>query len=92
MMLTIPVQHDTTDPRSVVITLLPCLYCDTYEVPEDRDGLLSCPNCGYPLMQDMPLIEEWETLIADQDEPLDEAGWTHLLQLVDTTCGEEAAD
>ena len=98
-MLKIPVQTEATDPRSVVVTLVPCPYCGTYEQPEDRDGVISCVNCGYPLGQDVLLLEEWETLITDQAEPtlcaghdIDEASWTHLLQQVDATAGLEADD
>ena len=90
-MRNIPVQHDVSDPRPVAVTLVPCPYCGTHEAPEDRDGLLSCPNCGYPLLPDMPLIEEWETFLTQQDEALDEAGWTRLLQLADAWGGQEAA-
>lgn len=75
----IPVQTDVTAPRSVAVMVAPCPYCGTHEAPEDRDGVSSCPNCGYPLTQVIPLIEEWEMLIVDPSAPLDEAGWAHLL-------------
>ena len=78
-MLNIPVHSEVADPRSVVITVTPCPYCGTHEQPEDRDGVISCPNCGYPLAQEIPLIDEWEVLIADPADPLDEVGWAHLL-------------
>ena len=78
-MLKIPVQTEATDPRSVVVTVVPCPYCGTHEKPEDRDGVISCPNCGYPLTQEVPLIDEWEMLIVHEVEPLTEAGWAHLL-------------
>jgi hypothetical protein len=86
MMLSIPVQQAVTDPRSVAITIEPCPYCGTHETPEDRDGVISCVNCGYPFGQDVLLIEEWETLITDQAEPLDETGWMHLLQQAECLC------
>ncbi len=90
-MLRIPVQSEVTDPRSVVVTVTPCPYCGTHEEPEDRDGVISCPNCGYPLTQEVPLIDEWEMLIAHEVEPLDEAGWAHLLaQLDDALQGRNA--
>jgi len=91
-MLKIPVQTEATDPRSVAVTVAPCPYCGTHEQPEDRDGVISCVNCGYPLGQDVLLMEEWETLITDQADPLDEASWTHLLQQVEATAGREADD
>ena len=82
-MLNIPVQTEETEPRSVAITVAPCPYCGTHEQPEDRDGVISCPNCGYPLTQDALLVEEWEMLIAEQADQLDEAGWVHLLAQMD---------
>lgn len=78
-MLNIPVHLVAADPRSVVATCAPCPYCGTHEEPEDRDGVWSCPNCGYPLTQDALLVEEWEVLIAGHADDLDEAGWAHLL-------------
>ena len=78
-MLNIPVHSEVADPRSVVVTVAPCPYCGTHEQPEDRDGVSSCPNCGYPLTPDALSVEEWEMLIADQSGPLDESGWAHLL-------------
>jgi hypothetical protein len=88
-MLRIPVQSEVTDPRSVVVTVTPCPYCGTHEEPEDRDGVVSCPNCGYPLTQEVPLIDEWEMLIAHEVEPLDEAGWAHLLTQMDAIGSED---
>ena len=89
-MLNIPDQQIVLDETSTVTVQVladrPCPYCGTHETPEDRDGVWSCPNCGYPLTQDVPLIEEWETLISDQAEPLDEAGWAHLLQQAECLC------
>ena len=79
----IPVQIEVTDPRSVAVTIAPCPYCGTHEQPEDRDGVISCPNCGYPLTQEIPLIDEWEVLIADASDPLDETSWAHLLTEID---------
>src|SRR5512136_852020 len=79
MMLNIPVQTEVTEPRTVAVTIVPCPYCGTHEQPEDRDGVISCPNCGYPLTPDALSVEEWEMLIADQSEPLDETSWAHLL-------------
>ncbi len=78
-MLNIPVQTEVTEPRTVAVTIVLCPYCGTHEQPEDRDGVSSCPNCGYPLTQEVPLIDEWEVLIAHEVEPLDEACWAHLL-------------
>lgn len=78
-MLNIPVHSEVTDPRSVVVNIASCPYCGTHEEPEDRDGVLSCPNCGYPFTQEALLVEEWEMLIAEQADQLDEAGWAHLL-------------
>jgi hypothetical protein len=83
MMHNIPVQTDVTAPRSVAVIVAPCPYCGTHEAPEDRDGVISCPNCGYPLTQEIPLIDEWELLIAHELEPLDEACWAHLLTQAD---------
>ena len=88
-MLKIPVQTEVTDPRSVVVTVAPCPYCGTHEQSEDRDGVVSCPNCGYPLTQEIPLIDEWEVLNAHEVEPLDEAGWAHLLTQMDAIGSED---
>jgi hypothetical protein len=90
------VQTEVTEPRSVAVTVAPCPYCDTHEAPEDRDGVISCPNCGYPLTQEIPLIDEWEMLIADASgstpgvsparcagHDMDETGWAHLLTEID---------
>ncbi len=91
----IAVQTEVTEPRSVAVTVAPCPYCGTHEQPEDRDGVSSCPNCGYPLTQEIPLIDEWKVLIAHEVEPLDESGWAHLLAQVEealqgtTTLGSE---
>lgn len=57
-----------------------CPNCETAAVFEDRDGILSCPNCGCP--QEAPhglSFDEWETLPTMQPEQLDEEGWTQLL-------------
>ncbi len=88
-MLNIPVQTEVTEPRSVAVTVAPCPYCGTHEAPEDRDGILSCPNCGYPLTQEIPLIDEWEVLIVDSGDPLDETGWVHLLEQLDALGAED---
>ncbi len=96
-MLNIPVRPAVTEPRTVAIVIVPCPYCDTYEQPEDRDGVSSCPNCGYPQTPDALSVEEWEMLITDQAEPtpgvslalcaghdIDETGWAHLLLQADS--------
>jgi len=39
------------------------------------------------------LVEEWEMLIAEQADQLDEAGWTHLLaQAEDALQGTDALE
>lgn len=85
----IPVQTDVTAPRSVAVIVAPCPYCGTHEAQEDRDGVISCPDCGYPLTQEIPLIDEWELLIAYELEPLDETGWAHLLMQIDALRAED---
>ena len=87
-MINIVVQHQAAATRSVAITIEPCPYCGTHEAPEDRDGLLSCPNCGYPLAQDIPLIDEWSLLLPDRVESLDETGWANLLVEADALVAE----
>ena len=89
-MIQIPVQHSGNTVIPITITIEPCSYCGTHEAPEDRDGLLSCPNCGYPLAQDIPLIDEWATLLPDHAEPLDEASWAALLTEAETLIAEAA--
>jgi hypothetical protein len=71
-MLNIPVT------QLITASIAPCPYCGTHESPEDRDGLLSCPNCGYPLAQDIPLIDDWASVLS-QPAALDEASWAQLL-------------
>ncbi len=78
-MLNIPVHTEITDPQEVAIISAPCPYCGTHEEPEDRDGVWSCPNCGYPYTPELLMVEEWEVLLAEQADQLDEAGWEHLL-------------
>ena len=90
-MLNIPVQTEVTETRTVAVTIVPCPYCDTHEQPEDRDGVISCPNCGYPSTQEIPLLGEWEVLIADASDPLDETGWTDLLTEIDAFGAEDSS-
>ena len=78
-MIHISVQYPTRTANPIAITIEPCPYCGTHEAPEDRDGVWSCPNCGYPLAQNIPLIDEWSTLLSDHAEPLDEVSWAALL-------------
>ena len=87
-MLNISIQHDVAVTRSVAITIEPCPYCGTHEAPEDRDGVLSCPNCGYPLAQDIPLFDEWALLLPDRVESLDESDWAILLAEAETFAAE----
>ena len=78
-MMHIPIQSVPIVTRSLTITIEPCPYCGTHEAPEDRDGVWSCPNCGYPLAQDIPLLDEWATLLPDHAAPLDEVSWAAVL-------------
>ena len=87
-MLNIPVHQIVPDARSIAILIEPCPYCGTHEAPEDRDGVLSCPNCGYPFAQDIPLIDEWSLLLPDRVESLDETGWANLLVEADALVAE----
>ncbi len=87
-MINIAVQHAAAATRSVAITIELCPYCGTHEAPEDRDGLLSCPNCGYPFAQDIPLIDEWSLLLPDRVESLDETSWANLLVEADALVAE----
>ncbi len=67
-----------------------CPNCETAMVFEDRDGLLACPNCG--CLHEVPHVlslDEWETLLISQPEPLDEAGWAQVLAYVDQLAREE---
>ena len=89
-MIHIPVKHPGSIAIPIAITVDPCPYCGTYEAPEDRDGVWSCPNCGYPLAQDIPLIDEWATLLPDHAESLDEASWAALLAEAETLSVEAA--
>ncbi len=91
-MIHIPVQSVPIVTRSVTITIEPCPYCGTHEAPEDRDGVWSCPNCGYPLAQDIPLLDEWAQLLPADVPSLAEADWANLLAEAERVSVEVAHD
>ena len=87
-MLNMPIHPKVPDAQPITALIEPCPYCGTHEAPEDRDSVLSCPNCGYPLAQDIPLIDDWAWLLPDGVESLDETGWANLLVEADALAAE----
>jgi hypothetical protein len=82
-MLNSPVKSATDPPRPVAVQVLsktPCPYCGTYHLPEDWEGVDTCPDCGY---SDRLVIDENTLSISSEPDPLDEASWLQLLKRVD---------
>ncbi len=68
-----------------------CPNCQTRVVCEDHDGWLACPDCGWPLTNfDLASLEDWSIDLTTQPDPLDEAGWAHLLATIDQLAVKEA--